>query len=410
MIRQLIAFFPFVLLLNFSIANAATNSSYSASMRVPLFGDIAVDSESTSTTPYGLRIFHGTIGLGQTKSTEAAGARVIVNDRNAPDNELEWPEKSIGYNGKWGNANDAVYAFASGTTGAALSAEQDNATGYAIYAIGGRSYFENNTGIGTASPQDLLHVYQDNFDGDVAIRITNAADWTSSTASTTASLLFKQRYYGGDHSAGRIVSGREGNYHYTADRDSFLAFHTTQDDLDAERMRITSNGSIGVGTTTPSKVLSIVGKSSGDGIQLFSGSGGNDLEFGLGRAAIDGKIAIAGAGGSYLSDSTQGDMILGLSVSDKKIRFGYLTGPSAFTISSSSINIGRERLSTQCFSATTCQLSCSSGKKVLGGGCSVSSGSMTGSYPAGTFGETAWYCEAATTTNIWTYAVCASVE
>jgi len=106
-----------------------------------------------------------------------------------------------------------------------------------------------NLGIGNTNNSALLHVGKVNQDGDVAVMIGNGA--TSSFTASTATLQFRQGGNGGATlNAGKIVSGRTGNYSSSADADSFLAFYTALDNTDTERMRLDSSGNLLVGTTS----------------------------------------------------------------------------------------------------------------------------------------------------------------
>ncbi|MDO8470322.1 MAG: hypothetical protein Q7S84_04940 [bacterium] len=83
---------------------------------------------------------NGRISVGTTDQ----GAKLAVN--------------ATGAAGKQGRAEDAIRAYANAPVGAALSAEQDNPAGYALYADGGKSYFGGNVGIGVQNPSANLHV------------------------------------------------------------------------------------------------------------------------------------------------------------------------------------------------------------------------------------------------------------
>src|SRR3989344_1378082 len=61
-------------------------------------------------------------------------------------------------NNKVGSSEDAIYAYSNSNINAAVSAEQNNSSGYAIYASGGMNYFSGNVGIGTTTPGAKLHV------------------------------------------------------------------------------------------------------------------------------------------------------------------------------------------------------------------------------------------------------------
>lgn len=68
---------------------------------------------------------------------------------------------------------------------------------------------------------------------------------------------------------------------------------------------------------------------------------------------------------------------------------------------------GWERLSQACGPTTTCSVSCSAGKNVLGGGCSFASGVLIGSTPSG---NSAWACTRSTSGSLTAYAICAFVN
>lgn len=74
-------------------------------------------------------------------TTTDVGAQLVVNNPQA--------------NLKVGSFNDAIYTYAN-SAGAALFAEQDDPTGYAVYASGTTSYFNSNVEVGSAAnPKQL---------------------------------------------------------------------------------------------------------------------------------------------------------------------------------------------------------------------------------------------------------------
>lgn len=100
----------------------------------------------------------------------------------------------------------------------------------------GASYFTGgNVGIGTTSPDAVLHTSKTQASGDVPVILENSG--TSGVA--TASLVFAGNGGGGAEKA-RIKSAVYG--------DGYMAFHTNND---SEKMRLDASGNLGLGTTNP---------------------------------------------------------------------------------------------------------------------------------------------------------------
>ncbi len=111
-----------------------------------------------------------------------------------------------------------------------------------------------SVGIGTTAPGSLLHIYGTSASGGVGASITNVGDGGISTT-PYASLNF---YLNSIRNGGAIIAGRDSNYGSAAQADSNLQFYTSLDDTNTERMRITSAGNVGIGTTNPGAKLNIV--------------------------------------------------------------------------------------------------------------------------------------------------------
>ena len=124
-----------------------------------------------------------------------------------------------------------------------------------------------SVGIGTTLPAAKLDVFSAaSFRADVAtgnplISVVN--NTAISNTAGTATIKFTQ---GNTQAGGKIVSGRDGNYSSGATRTSNLQFYTSTAASDTEKMRITSAGNVGIGTTTPLAKLDIQGTQG----QLFS--------------------------------------------------------------------------------------------------------------------------------------------
>ena len=124
--------------------------------------------------------------------------------------------------------------------------------------------FVGNFGIGTNTPLNLFEVSKSNNGTSTSLRITNSFSETGST-DETADIDFYQGSSGGYFTSGRVRSFREGDY-FTANTQitGGLSFWTqTSNAIPAngftEKMRITSTGNVGIGTTSPQSTLEIHG-------------------------------------------------------------------------------------------------------------------------------------------------------
>jgi hypothetical protein len=118
-----------------------------------------------------------------------------------------------------------------------------------------------NVGIGTTSPANLLQVNspETTSASDAYINVFSGHQASGGSDTTgEAGVLF--RHYTGTQyfRAGGVVSGREGNYSVTSLADSYLRFETAANNGNAEHMRITSAGNVGIGTTSPNAKLDVV--------------------------------------------------------------------------------------------------------------------------------------------------------
>jgi len=169
----------------------------------------------------------------------------------------------------------------------------------------GLQVYGGNVGIGTASPSEILHVqslqttaasnaYVNIFSGHQA---AGGGDITGE-----AGIIFK--HYSGSSvykRAGAIVSARENNYSTDNFADSYLRFETTKDNVDTERMRITSAGAIHLSQGSGN---AFVGTDAGN---LGTSTGINNSAFGLSALSSNTTGVNNTAGGySALFNNTTG--------------------------------------------------------------------------------------------------------
>ena len=131
----------------------------------------------------------------------------------------------------------------------------------AVEKIMFRSYGDSfinggNVGIGTTSPSDLLHVKgSTTLVGDYQIIAEGVAGGYG------AGVSFQSQLTGGSLSEmARITADGEAPWNTTASTQlAGLRFYTSNSGTVAERMRITASGNVGIGTTSPSEKLDVVG-------------------------------------------------------------------------------------------------------------------------------------------------------
>jgi len=242
-------------------------------------GDILFQTAANGAAAYATKMTlsrAGSVGIGTTPTTwtvfsgimQGAYGALTLGDSGSP--------RIFGnsyYNGGYKYQNTAaatqldmsggIFTFSvapSGTAGDAVSwttAATINNSGY--------------VGIGTASPANALHVLKDTTDGISYTRFDNSDFPTTSETSQGVGLTFYlQSNLNGDakgtggsavREGGRITIGKDSDWYnaaYTGTTiDSNMQFYTTVNDTITERMRITSDGYVGIGTTTPGKKLDI---------------------------------------------------------------------------------------------------------------------------------------------------------
>jgi len=147
-----------------------------------------------------------------------------------------------------------IIKIGTSTPGEALEVTGNISASGDIYATG-------NIGIGTASPTERLHIVGRVDSDDVALKIQNTFDDNNPANGSNAALLLaaaSSNAYFRVHSApDDEASDHKIDIGSTAGN-SFLTFTPSS----TERMRITSDGKVGIGTETPTTELDVPGTGS----------------------------------------------------------------------------------------------------------------------------------------------------
>ena len=195
----------------------------------------------------------------------ASGGNVGIGT-TSPQTELH-----IKGNNGWGEVRIEGQTFASGH-GASLEFYSGGTTLADIYANTSKDLIlrtngttermritnAGNVGIGTTSPTHLLNLSEsDSNSVQLVIDNTNTTD----AGTETSEIRFRhyRSYVAGQNDAGEIIVGKEQAWDAAGDRNSYMAFGTRKgSDAVVEKMRITSAGNVGIGTTSPETITSTV--------------------------------------------------------------------------------------------------------------------------------------------------------
>ena len=231
--------------------NILTDSGIATSSLLPLSGGTLTGALSGTSATF--------------SSSVTAGSLIVNQASTAADIILKF---QINGTNKWlvGLTNDVV---------------DDNFTIYQDGAGGGNRFTINtsgNVGIGTSSPSAILDVRKATASGDTQFNFANSQNSSSGNTSITSSIYLG--FYddsNGLANANKIVSGKTGDYTSAPNANSFLAFHTTNANTTAEKMRITSGGNVGIGNTGESfiklRITGISNTSSDYSISCVSANG-----------------------------------------------------------------------------------------------------------------------------------------
>lgn len=242
------------------------------------------------------------LGVGGTGFAGAAGCRSAFFGHRSftPRLRLVTQDTTLAGNQEMGailfSGNDA-----SGTP--AYAGAGDTARIYARAAnTSGGGYFDFWTAANGGQAQSTMWL---NYDSTNSIlRIRNPGDSNSGFVSV---LRAEQATATTARNGGQIVFGRENANAWAAavaNCDGYIALSPVLAGANTERMRITSAGLVGIGTTTVNAKLEISGNSGGRGLRLSEPSG-EELDISAGAAAND-PARIATSGGSGIAFAVNG--------------------------------------------------------------------------------------------------------
>ena len=113
-----------------------------------------------------------------------------------------------------------------------------------------------NVGIGTTSPTQQLDVTKDVASADfIALHLGNQQD--DDDTSGSVSIQFSPDTQ--QDNAAKISVGKVSDFSTSGNCDSYMSFHTIQNNAMSEKMRIMDSGNVGIGTTTPDHTLEVAG-------------------------------------------------------------------------------------------------------------------------------------------------------
>lgn len=142
-------------------------------------------------------------------------------------------------------------------------------------------YIGTNVGIGTTAPGKLLHVYgsnaSDNLMDSPSIHIANV---DSASFGSQSSLTFG---YNTTDGLGAAISAIYDNWDGTNGGGNELAFYTKNSSSDAtpqERIRIDSSGNLGIGTASPSKLLTVAESADSSTLRILRNEGSGSIASG----------------------------------------------------------------------------------------------------------------------------------
>ena len=225
-------------------------------MRVTSVGDIGIGT----TSPISKLQTSGIVSVGSGASANSIGVMQLITGGASPiSNKITYGTDGTGWK------------FAIGKNQAGTVTDQ-----FVIQDNG-------NVGIGTTSPSTKLDV-TDTSAGNIVNNIT--VQNASNTAGTEAGVFFAPTIATGNIRGARITGIQEDGNNTIG-----LKFYTGSGAPPTEKMRITSGGNVGIGTTNPSALLDVAGDALINGVTVGRGPGNDDTNTVVGNSAFSANIS-----------------------------------------------------------------------------------------------------------------------
>lgn len=178
----------------------------------------------------------------------ATSNNLSINPIYQPGSRLKALGAGSGYFDVFNNSNSSI----------SLSLKRSD--GASVFEIDGHSmntYVGGNVGIGTSTPQSKLHIYQAAADQSGLVIQGNTINDDGAQHYVAITLDGDYGNATGNNSQIRSYSNL---YHYWGSRLAFFTTSSTTASTLLERMRIDSEGNVGIGTQVPKENLSVNGK------------------------------------------------------------------------------------------------------------------------------------------------------
>jgi hypothetical protein len=106
-----------------------------------------------------------------------------------------------------------------------------------------------------------------------------------------------------------------------------------------ELLQVAADGTVGIGTASSTSALLTVKKASGTTFLGLSGAAGSYTDMGFGRTAIEARLGIAATSGQYAATAGQGDAVLRVDDSSKRLLLLAGSGNAVVTITNTNVGI-----------------------------------------------------------------------